>query len=163
VEVGHREQCAARSPRRDSWHPPSCCAEAVGWGELRLASAFFRAHETVKHPLQLKAEPPIRTRRLSPMYAVFWGVARDALLFALRRSRRYNPRHGVKYWQKELREAEAELDAATTLTAVRAAAKRLQRAKAELKALEAETKEQAKRRATRGEAGRSIPCKPPQK
>jgi hypothetical protein len=41
------------------------------------------------------------------------------------------------YWTKKLQQAEAELDAATTLTAVKAAAKKLQRAKAELKELEA--------------------------
>lgn len=52
------------------------------------------------------------------------------------------------YWQKQLREAEAELDATKTLTAINAAAKRLQRAKAELKELEAA--ERPKRRATRG-------------
>jgi hypothetical protein len=39
--------------------------------------------------------------------------------------------------QKALANAEAELDAATTLTAVKAAAKRLQRAKADLRELEA--------------------------
>ena len=37
------------------------------------------------------------------------------------------------YWQKALRKAEAELEAAKTLTAVKAAAKKLQHAKAELK------------------------------
>jgi hypothetical protein len=42
----------------------------------------------------------------------------------------------LKYWQKALRDAEAELDAATTLTSVKTAAKKLQRAKAELKQLE---------------------------
>jgi hypothetical protein len=56
------------------------------------------------------------------------------------------------YWQKELREAEAELDAAKSLTAVKAAAKKLQRAKAELKALEDEPAKPAKRRASRGRA-----------
>jgi Skp family chaperone for outer membrane proteins len=40
------------------------------------------------------------------------------------------------YWTKELREAEAELVAAKRRTELNAAAKRLQRAKAELKALE---------------------------
>ena len=40
--------------------------------------------------------------------------------------------------EKAVRDAEAELDAAKTLTAVKAAAKKLQRAKAELKELEAE-------------------------
>jgi hypothetical protein len=39
-----------------------------------------------------------------------------------------------EYWAERLREAEAELDAAKTLTAVNAAAKKLQRAKGELKA-----------------------------
>jgi hypothetical protein len=39
------------------------------------------------------------------------------------------------YWRNALREAEAELEAAKTLTAVKAAAKKLQHAKAELKAL----------------------------
>jgi hypothetical protein len=41
------------------------------------------------------------------------------------------------YWTKTLREAERELEAATTRTAVNAAAKELQRARAELKALDA--------------------------
>jgi hypothetical protein len=50
------------------------------------------------------------------------------------------------YWTRELREAEAELDAATRRSDVNAAAKRLQRAKAELKALEAEAAERPKRR-----------------
>jgi hypothetical protein len=40
------------------------------------------------------------------------------------------------YWQKKLREAEAELEAATRRSDVNAAAKRLQRAKTELKRLE---------------------------
>jgi hypothetical protein len=43
----------------------------------------------------------------------------------------------MKYWTKALREAEAELEAARTRTAVNTAAKKLQRAKAELRALEA--------------------------
>jgi hypothetical protein len=47
--------------------------------------------------------------------------------------------------EKAVRDAEAELDAATTLTAVKAAAKKLQRAKAELKELKAA--ERPKRRA----------------
>jgi hypothetical protein len=54
------------------------------------------------------------------------------------------------YWIKQLREAEAELEAATTRTAVNAAAKKLQRAKAELKALEEMAAERSKQRATRG-------------
>jgi succinate dehydrogenase/fumarate reductase flavoprotein subunit len=45
------------------------------------------------------------------------------------------------YWTEKLREAEQELDAATTLTAVKAAAKKLQRAKAELKELRERTKQ----------------------
>jgi hypothetical protein len=48
-----------------------------------------------------------------------------------------------------VRDAEAELDAAKTLTAVRAAAKRLQRAKAELREAEAESKPPARRRRDR--------------
>jgi hypothetical protein len=40
------------------------------------------------------------------------------------------------YWTKELRAAEAELDAATTRTALDTAVKKLMRAKAELKRLE---------------------------
>jgi hypothetical protein len=51
----------------------------------------------------------------------------------------------IEYWRAQLREAEAELEAAKTLTSVKAAASRLQRAKAELKALEAETAEKPKR------------------
>jgi hypothetical protein len=42
----------------------------------------------------------------------------------------------LKFWKKALREAERELDAATTRTALDAAAKRLMRAKAELKRLQ---------------------------
>jgi hypothetical protein len=44
----------------------------------------------------------------------------------------------LKFWQEALREAERELDAATTRTALDAAAKKLMRAKAELKRLQAE-------------------------
>ena len=54
-----------------------------------------------------------------------------------RHARPYLPAMDVKYWTKALREAEAELEAARTRTAVNAAAKKLQRAKAELRALEA--------------------------
>jgi hypothetical protein len=43
-----------------------------------------------------------------------------------------------EYWTKKLREAEAELEAAKKPSDVKAAASRLQRAKAELKELEAE-------------------------
>jgi multidrug efflux pump subunit AcrA (membrane-fusion protein) len=50
-----------------------------------------------------------------------------------------------EYWTKQLREAEAELDAATRRSDVDAAAKRLQRAKAELKALEAGSAKRPKR------------------
>jgi hypothetical protein len=56
----------------------------------------------------------------------------------------------VQFWTRKLREAEAELDAATTRTALDAAAKKLQRARAASKALEAEQAEQPKRRPTRG-------------
>jgi hypothetical protein len=55
------------------------------------------------------------------------------------------------YWRKQLQEAEAELDAAKTLTEVKAAAKRLQRAKAELRALESEGGNRRERKAERGE------------
>jgi hypothetical protein len=44
----------------------------------------------------------------------------------------------LKYWQKALREAERELDAATTRSALDAAAKKLMRAKAKLKRLGAD-------------------------
>jgi hypothetical protein len=50
------------------------------------------------------------------------------------------------YWTRELREAEAELEAATRRSVVNAAAKRLQLAKAQLKRLEAEAAERPKRR-----------------
>jgi hypothetical protein len=56
------------------------------------------------------------------------------------------------YWQKQLREAEADLESAKTLTAVNAAAKKLQRAKAELEALEVVPAEKPKRGATRARA-----------
>jgi hypothetical protein len=58
------------------------------------------------------------------------------------------------YWTKALREAERELEAATTRTAVNAAATTLQRAKAELKQLEMEPSEQTKR-AYRGKRSRA--------
>jgi hypothetical protein len=52
------------------------------------------------------------------------------------------------YWQKALADAEAELEATKALTAAKAAAKRLQRAKAELKEFEAaEPPKRARRRA----------------
>ena len=44
----------------------------------------------------------------------------------------------LKFWKKALREAERELDAATMRTALDAAAKKLMRAKAELKRPQAE-------------------------
>jgi hypothetical protein len=44
----------------------------------------------------------------------------------------------LKFWQKALREAERELDAATTRTTLDVAAKKFMRAKAELKRLQAE-------------------------
>ena len=44
----------------------------------------------------------------------------------------------LKFWKKALREAERELDAATTRTALDTAAKKLMRTKAELKRLQAE-------------------------
>jgi hypothetical protein len=53
-----------------------------------------------------------------------------------------------EYWAKELSEAERELEAATRPSDVDAAAKKLQRAKAALKALEAKT-ERPKRRSSR--------------
>jgi hypothetical protein len=49
------------------------------------------------------------------------------------------------YWTKKLRDAEAELEAATTRTTVNAAARKLQRAKAELEELEIEPAEMPKR------------------
>ena len=55
-----------------------------------------------------------------------------------------------EYWTKAVREAERELEAATRRSDVNAAAKKLQRAKAALKALEAETADGSKRRPSRG-------------
>jgi hypothetical protein len=62
-----------------------------------------------------------------------------------------------EYWTKQLREAEAELEAATRRSDVNAAASKLQRAMAELKLLEAQETGRPKRRATRasGAAGAS--------
>jgi hypothetical protein len=50
--------------------------------------------------------------------------------------------------EKAVRDAEAELDAAKTLTAVKTAAKKLQRAKAELKRLESDSPAAARTRGT---------------
>jgi hypothetical protein len=54
------------------------------------------------------------------------------------------------YWTMQLREAEQELAAAKRRTELNAAAKRLQRAKAELKALEAEAAKRPRGRSSRG-------------
>ena len=48
------------------------------------------------------------------------------------------PAIGITYWQKALREAERELDAARTHTALNAAAEKLMCAKEAMKRLEAE-------------------------
>ena len=48
----------------------------------------------------------------------------------------------LKFWKKALREAERELDAATTRTALDAAAKKFMRATAELKRPQAEVSAQ---------------------
>jgi hypothetical protein len=55
------------------------------------------------------------------------------------------------FWSKELRDAEAELAAARSRSEVNAAAKRLQQAKAELKALE-DVRSEPKRQPNRGRA-----------
>jgi hypothetical protein len=57
---------------------------------------------------------------------------------------------------KAVENAERELDAAKTLTTLNAAAKKLQRARAELKVLEAEAAERPKRPATRARGGRGA-------
>jgi hypothetical protein len=57
-----------------------------------------------------------------------------------------------KFWTRELREAERELDAATRRSDVNAAAKRLQLAKAQLKRLDAEAAARTKRRSSRSGA-----------
>jgi hypothetical protein len=57
--------------------------------------------------------------------------------------------------QQEVQEAERELEAATKLSEVRAAAGRLQRAKAELALLDAEPPERPKR-TTRGRASGGV-------
>jgi hypothetical protein len=54
----------------------------------------------------------------------------------------------VQFWTRKLHEAEAELDEAPPRAAVNDAASKLQRARAGLKALEAERAEKPKRRAT---------------
>jgi hypothetical protein len=56
-------------------------------------------------------------------------------------------------WAKALREAEGELEGAKTLTAVKAAAKRLMRAKAELRELEAEERPERQPRRSRRPLG----------
>jgi hypothetical protein len=56
--------------------------------------------------------------------------------------------------QKAVRDAEAELEAATKLSDVRAAASKLQRAKAELKELQAA--DRPKRKATSGASSRDA-------
>jgi beta-glucosidase-like glycosyl hydrolase len=59
-------------------------------------------------------------------------------IFGSRQDRAYVAGMDLKLWQKALRDAERELEAATTRMTLDAAAKRLMRAKAELKRLQAE-------------------------
>jgi hypothetical protein len=54
----------------------------------------------------------------------------------------------LEYWQTALREAEAELDAATKRSEVDAAAKKVARAKEQLRRLESEAAEKPKRKQT---------------
>jgi hypothetical protein len=68
------------------------------------------------------------------------------------RARAYIAGMDITYWQTALREAEGQLDAARTRSELNAAAKKLQRAKAALKELEAETAGKPKRRSSRGRA-----------
>jgi hypothetical protein len=58
--------------------------------------------------------------------------------------------------QRQLQEAERELEAARKPTEVKAAAKRLQRAKAELRALEETPAPRPKRGASRGRASEGV-------
>jgi hypothetical protein len=64
----------------------------------------------------------------------------------------------LTYWQEKLRQAEADLDAARTRSAVDEAASRYQRLKAEVRVREQAAKT-AKRRSSRGarSAGASAP------
>jgi hypothetical protein len=66
-----------------------------------------------------------------------WGLNRRHLRFASVRA--YIAAMDLKFWQKALREAEREFDAATTRTALDAAAKKFMRAKATLKRLNVDT------------------------
>jgi hypothetical protein len=67
------------------------------------------------------------------------------------------PMDDREYWTRELREAEAALDAATRRSDINVAAKRLQLVKAELRRLEAKANRRPKRRSSRasGPAGAS--------
>jgi hypothetical protein len=58
------------------------------------------------------------------------------------------------YWTEKLRQAEQDLDAARTRTALDEAARRFQRAKAELKRLEIGQAEKPQRRPSGGRAAR---------
>jgi hypothetical protein len=72
-------------------------------------------------------------------------LSRGRLRFA--RGRSYIPgMQDLEYWTRKLREAEAELEAARERSDVNAAAAKLQRAKAELKALGAAPEAKARRR-----------------
>ena len=59
-----------------------------------------------------------------------------------------------EYWTKELLEAERKLDAARGRTALNVAARKLQRARAELKRLEAEPANRSKQQVTASRARR---------
>jgi hypothetical protein len=61
----------------------------------------------------------------------------------------------LTYWTEKLRQAEQELDAARTRTALGEAARKFQQARAELKRLEMD-REQPKRRASRGSRSASA-------
>jgi hypothetical protein len=60
-----------------------------------------------------------------------------------------------EFWTKALQETERELDAATTRTTINAAARKVMRARAELKRLEAEPADRPKRQATTRVRGRA--------
>ena len=72
-----------------------------------------------------------------PAISTSWWLSPRHLRFASVHA--YIAAMDLKFWKKALREAERELDAATTRTALDAAAKKLTRAKTGLKRLQVET------------------------
>jgi hypothetical protein len=93
------------------------------------------AHTCLSEPAGVGADRDVTRPGALAIPMSYW-LSRQHLRFASTHA--YIAAMDLKFWKKALREADRELDAATTRTALEAAAKKLMRAKVELKRLQAE-------------------------